>query len=208
MAKLLRDRLPARVRHLLELAGRLGQRLNMPVYVVGGFVRDLLLDRPNHDVDFVVEGEGVTFARALAAELGGRVREHRKFLTSMVIYHDEDGLEQRIDVATARLEYYESPAALPTVELSSIKMDLFRRDFTINALAIRLDSPGPVVFHQKRFGKDRKLFEIYKFRTMRVDAPRDVPTNDLRGSKGYITRVGRILRMTSLDELRGSLKTA
>lgn len=75
---------------------------------------------------------------ALAAELGGRVREHRKFLTSMVIYHDEDGLEQRIDVATARLEYYESPAALPTVELSSIKMDLFRRDFTINALAIRL----------------------------------------------------------------------
>ena len=139
VAKLLRDRLPARVRHLLELAGRLGQRLNMPVYVVGGFVRDLLLDRPNHDVDFVVEGEGVAFARALAAELGGRVREHRKFLTSMVIYHDEDGLEQRIDVATARLEYYESPAALPTVELSSIKMDLFRRDFTINALAIRLD---------------------------------------------------------------------
>ena len=56
VAKLLRDRLPARVRHLLELAGRLGQRLNMPVYVVGGFVRDLLLDRPNHDVDFVVEG--------------------------------------------------------------------------------------------------------------------------------------------------------
>ena len=139
VAKLLRDRLPARVRHLLELAGRLGQRLNMPVYVVGGFVRDLLLDRPNHDVDFVVEGEGVAFARALAAELGGRVREHRKFLTSMVIYHDEDGVEQRIDVATARLEYYESPAALPTVELSSIKMDLFRRDFTINALAIRLD---------------------------------------------------------------------
>ena len=69
------------------------------------------------------------------------------------------------------------------------------------ALAIRLDSPGPAVFHQKRFGKDRKLFEIYKFRTMRVDAPRDVPTNDLRGSRGYITRVGRILRMTSLDEL-------
>ena len=65
VAKLLRDRLPARVRHLLELAGRLGQRLNMPVFVVGGFVRDLLLDRPNHDVDFVVEGEGVAFARAL-----------------------------------------------------------------------------------------------------------------------------------------------
>ena len=65
------------MRHLLELAGRLGQRLNMPVYVVGGFVRDLLLDRPNHDVDFVVEGEGVAFARALAAELGGAVGASR-----------------------------------------------------------------------------------------------------------------------------------
>lgn len=70
VAKLLRDRLPARVRHLLELAGRLGQRLNMPVYVVGGFVRDLLLDRPNHDVDFVVEGEGVAFARGPGRRTG------------------------------------------------------------------------------------------------------------------------------------------
>lgn len=68
------------------------------------------------------------------------MREHQKFLTSVVIYHDAKGAECRIDVATARLEYYEYPAALPTVELSSIKMDLFRRDFTINALAVRLDS--------------------------------------------------------------------
>jgi tRNA nucleotidyltransferase (CCA-adding enzyme) len=67
------------------------------------------------------------------------MRAHKKFLTAVVIYPDKDGLEARIDVATARLEYYEYPAALPTVELSSIKMDLFRRDFTINALAIRLN---------------------------------------------------------------------
>lgn len=87
------------------------------------------------------------------------------------------------------------------VVLSAIGLVVLSPLLALIALAIRLDSPGPVVFHQKRFGKDRKLFEIYKFRTMRVDAPRDVPTNDLRGSKGYITRVGRILRMTSLDEL-------
>ena len=87
------------------------------------------------------------------------------------------------------------------VVLSAVGLVVLSPLLALIALAIRLDSPGPVVFHQKRFGKDRKLFEIYKFRTMRVDAPRDVPTNDLRGSKGYITRVGRILRMSSLDEL-------
>ena len=87
------------------------------------------------------------------------------------------------------------------VLLSAVGLVVLSPLLALIALVIRLDSPGPVVFKQKRFGKDRKLFEIYKFRTMRVDAPRDVPTNDLRGSKGYITRVGRILRMTSLDEL-------
>ena len=60
-------------------------------------------------------------------------------MTALIIYHDENGEEQRLDVATARLEYYKYPAALPTVELSSIKMDLFRRDFTINAMALRLN---------------------------------------------------------------------
>lgn len=70
------------------------------------------------------------------------------------------------------------------VVLSAVGLVVLSPLLALIALAIRLDSPGPVVFHQKRFGKDRKLFEIYKFRTMRVDAPRDVPTNDLRGSKG------------------------
>lgn len=139
LGKLIQDRLPHASRDLLHLAGRLGRELGLPVYTVGGFVRDLVLQRPNQDIDLVVEGNGITLARALAKELNGRVREHQKFLTSVVIYNDENGAEARIDVATARLEYYEYPAALPTVELSSIKMDLFRRDFSINALAVRLD---------------------------------------------------------------------
>lgn len=139
VAKLMRDRLSAHTRSILELAGNLGRKLGLPVYVVGGFVRDILLDRDNEDIDLVVEGNGIELAKALAEALDGRVREHQKFMTSVVIYTGPDGEELRIDVATARLEYYEYPAALPTVELSSIKMDLFRRDFTINALAIRLD---------------------------------------------------------------------
>lgn len=69
------------------------------------------------------------------------------------------------------------------------------------ALLIKLDSRGPVIFSQKRYGKDKALFEIYKFRTMGVDTPHDVPTNDLSSSNRYITRVGRVLRKTSLDEL-------
>ena len=140
LGKLITDRLPAAIRSRLKLAGALGRKLGLPVYVVGGFVRDLLLDCPNHDIDLVVEGNGIALAKALARELGGRVREHQKFLTSVVIFTGDDGREERIDVATARLEYYEYPAALPTVELSSIKMDLFRRDFSINSLAVRLDS--------------------------------------------------------------------
>lgn len=135
----MRDRLPKNVLDILEKAGALGRSRQTPVYVVGGFVRDLLLKTPNHDIDLVVEGDGIGFARAFAGVLGGRVRVHKKFLTSVVIFPGAGGKEERVDVATARLEYYESPAALPTVEHSSIKMDLYRRDFTINALAIRLD---------------------------------------------------------------------
>ena len=69
------------------------------------------------------------------------------------------------------------------------------------ALLIKLDSKGPVIFQQKRVGKGKKYFNIYKFRTMRTDTPSEVPTNDLRGAEAYITKVGGFLRKTSLDEL-------
>lgn len=69
------------------------------------------------------------------------------------------------------------------------------------ALWIKLDSPGPVLFLQKRIGKDKRCFNIYKFRTMRTDTPKDVPTHLLRDPAAFITRSGRFLRKTSLDEL-------
>lgn len=132
----LRDRLPDHVVTLLRQAGALADRLNMSAYVVGGFVRDLLLGLPNLDVDLVVEGDGLVFARALADELHARVKAHERFGTAVVLL--PDGF--KLDVATARTEYYEYPTALPTVEQSSIKKDLYRRDFTINTLAVRLNS--------------------------------------------------------------------
>ncbi len=104
------------------------------VYLVGGTVRDILLGERNFDVDIAVEGDAIALAQALADALGGRVRAHRKFGTAVVIY----GNDERVDVVTARTEFYDAPAALPTVEHASIREDLFRRDLTINAMAVSL----------------------------------------------------------------------
>lgn len=135
----IRDRLAAELpSELSSIVARIGNasgRSRSPVYLVGGFVRDLLLGVSNLDVDLVVEGEGIAFARLIADELGGRLRGHEKFGTAVVIL--PNGF--RLDVASARSEFYAKPAALPTVEPgASLRQDLLRRDFTINAMAIGL----------------------------------------------------------------------
>ena len=122
---------------LLRTIGEVAQENGCTAYAVGGFVRDLLLHIKNYDLDIVVEGNGIAFAKKLAEHTGGAVRTHEKFNTALVIL--PSGF--KVDVATARLEYYEYPAAMPLVELSSIKLDLYRRDFTINAMALHLN-PG------------------------------------------------------------------
>ena len=104
------------------------------VYLVGGAVRDVLMGEPNFDVDIAVEGDGIALGKALAKALGGRAVPHEKFGTAIVL-HGENG---RVDVATARTEFYDYPGALPTVEQASIRQDLYRRDFTINAMAVSL----------------------------------------------------------------------
>ncbi len=120
---------------LLQAIGEVAKKIGYNAFAVGGFVRDLLLKKTNLDLDIVVEGDGIDFAKILAQHLGGRYRTHERFKTAMVLM--PGGF--KIDIATARLEYYEYPAAMPTVELSSIKLDLSRRDFTINAMAIHLN---------------------------------------------------------------------
>jgi tRNA nucleotidyltransferase (CCA-adding enzyme) len=135
---LLRSRLPHRLVTVLEEAGQLADRGEVPLFVVGGCVRDLLLGIENLDLDLVVEGDGIAFARKLGEVLHARVKIHERFGTAILLLRD--GF--RLDVATARTEYYEYPTALPTVEQSSIKKDLYRRDFTINALAVRLNGKG------------------------------------------------------------------
>jgi len=133
---LLKDRLPSHIEKLLRDIGHIADEMGVSAYVVGGFVRDLLLGVENYDIDIVIEGDGMAFAERFAAWAGARVKVHPRFGTAVVIF--PDGF--KIDIATARTEYYEYPTALPTVELSSIKKDLYRRDFTINTLAIKLNT--------------------------------------------------------------------
>lgn len=218
VSALFHEQLPKPVLGLLEDAGRLGEELGVPVYAVGGFVRDLLLKTPTLDIDLVVEGDGPSFARAFAARHQGRVREHSKFKTAVVVLPrflarpDQPPREQKVDVATARLEYYEYPAALPTVELSSIKMDLYRRDFTINALAVELNpaSFGRLVdfFGSQRDIKDRVIRVLHSLSFV------EDPTRMLRAvrfSQRYGFRIGKqtlrliknALQLNLLDRLSG-----
>ncbi|HZK12841.1 MAG TPA: CBS domain-containing protein [Atribacterota bacterium] len=139
--ELIKKTFPERIQNILNKIGEIGDRLNYPVFMVGGIVRDLFLRIENYDIDIVVEGEGIKFARELSRDLKGRIISYEKFGTAVVIL--TDGF--KIDVATARREYYEYPAALPQIELSSIRKDLYRRDFAINAMAIQLN--------QKYYGK-------------------------------------------------------
>ena len=127
-------RFPERTLNILHAVGEFGSRIGYPVYAVGGFVRDLLLGRENLDIDLVVEGDGISFARGLAGELGATCKAFDHFGTAAIYLRDGS----KIDVATARRESYRRPAALPDVEMSSIRYDLHRRDFTINSLAINL----------------------------------------------------------------------
>ncbi len=135
IAAMLKERLPRRIIKLFKDLGNVADMLGYNAYLVGGFVRDLFLKQDNLDVDVVIEGDGIKFAHEFAEHYEVRVRSHRKFGTAVLIF--PDGF--KVDVASARMEYYESPAAPPTVETSSVKMDLFRRDFTINTLAIKLN---------------------------------------------------------------------
>ncbi|MDH4227669.1 MAG: CBS domain-containing protein [Deltaproteobacteria bacterium] len=137
-ASLVKESLPDWATRLLSTAGEVAAKEGFYAYAVGGFVRDLILRRKNLDIDLVVEGDGIKFSNALAKELGGaKVTTHERFKTAVIEL--ESGF--KLDIATARLEYYEKPGALPTVEHSSLKLDLYRRDFTINTLALAL-SPG------------------------------------------------------------------
>jgi len=131
-----KEKLSPTLQGILREAGKLAGETGFHVYVVGGMVRDLLLGLQTIDVDIVVEGQGIHFARSLADRLHAKVRCHERFGTATLTAPDQ----LRVDIATARTEFYERPAALPRVSPGSIRDDMGRRDFTINTLAASLMS--------------------------------------------------------------------
>jgi tRNA nucleotidyltransferase (CCA-adding enzyme) len=156
--------MPEPVQAFMRKAGEVAASAGQKVYLVGGFVRDLLLQRPNLDLDLVVEGDGQRFAHRLGEALGARVELVERFGTAHIylptfgespsslpeaeggagpVGLTAQGLPDRIDVASARREYYAHPGALPQVEGAALHEDLYRRDFTINAMAVRLGADGP-----------------------------------------------------------------
>ncbi len=162
-ARQLEAGLPAARLALLKTVAREAVENHLRIYIVGGFVRDLILNRPGLDFDIVVEGDAIQLARSLANHYGGKLITHGRFGTAkwnlpcgfileeglLSVSEDEQAssilnpidaeLPAFLDFVTARTEFYTSPSALPTVESASIKLDLHRRDFTINTLALRLD---------------------------------------------------------------------
>jgi tRNA nucleotidyltransferase (CCA-adding enzyme) len=157
----LQDALPPISLHLLRVASKEAAKLGFNAYVVGGFVRDLLLHDtawrvPALDMDIVIEGDAIQLGEQLQSRFGGRLVTHRRFGTAKWLLDNGDhpvnrekllgdlagdpaeDLPDFIDLVSARTEFYTAPTALPTVERSSIKLDLHRRDFTINTLAVNL----------------------------------------------------------------------
>ncbi len=178
---------------LLKKVAEEAMALNVALYIVGGFVRDLLLGEPSVDFDLVVEGDAIGLAKRLASKYDGRVSSHRRFGTAK--WHldraserfleavdassvKEVDLPADLDFVSARREFYTHPTALPSVERGSIKLDLHRRDFTINTLALRLDGRyyGQLLDH---WGGGRDLREG-KIRVLHSISFVDDPTRMLR----------------------------
>jgi tRNA nucleotidyltransferase (CCA-adding enzyme) len=147
-----------------------------------------LLGSDQFDLDIVVEGEGIRFAESLADHLQAKVTSHERFGTATITFPDR----LRVDVATARTEIYERPAVLPTVTPGSIRDDMARRDFTINALAVSL-MPGDFgrlldIFHGVRDLRERHIRVLHEQSFM------DDPTRIFRAAR-FETRLGfRIVR--------------
>jgi tRNA nucleotidyltransferase (CCA-adding enzyme) len=144
ITSMMRERFPGYLNDILRVAGETAEKSDFTVYLVGGSVRDLLMGSTNLDIDIVIEGDGIEFTRKLVERYPAKVKTHKRFVTAKITFLPSGDIEKEltVDVATARTEYYDEPAALPKVETSSIKKDLYRRDFTINALAVKLNPDG------------------------------------------------------------------
>lgn len=180
---LMEERLPYAIQELIKKIAEVADQVSYPCFVVGGLVRDILLGKISFDLDVVVEDNGIDFAKFLVKKSCGEVKRFAKFKTAVVSF--PNGF--KLDVATARTEHYSHPGALPKVKPSSIREDLFRRDFTINALAIQINAAhyGDLI----DFFGGRKDLAARLVRVLHPDSFRDDPTRIFRAIR-FENRLG------------------
>ncbi len=180
---LLFERLPKELYELMRRAGELATEMGFNLFIVGGIVRDMVMRIDNLDIDLVVEGDGIAFAKELAKVNGARIASHEKYKTAVLTLKNG----RHIDIATARLEYYKIPGGFPVVEESTLKLDLYRRDFTINTLAIALNP--------SRFGEMIDFF----------GGQRDIKEKRIRvlHSLSFVEDPSRILRAVRFEKRLG-----
>ncbi len=178
--------------------GGYADEFGINVYLVGGFVRDLFLGKKDIDTDITVEGDGVKFTEFLAKKLNAPFKCFEKFRTGKIFLKNK----LNIDITSARSEYYEYPASLPLINFSEIQKDLYRRDFTINAMAIQIN--------KKNFGKFIDFFNGYndlKHKIIRIlhdNSFIDDPTRILRAIR-FEQRFGFKIEKNTLNLLRKTI---
>lgn len=183
---------------MMKRIGRLSDSLGYPAFAVGGLVRDLLLGGGNLDLDLVVEGDAIKLGHVLAEDLKASIVVHKKFGTCSVITQDKF----KIDIATARKEIYEKPAALPRVEFSSLKDDLVRRDFTINAMAVSI---SPSSFGQLiDFFNGRRDLERGRIRVLHDGSFIDDPTRIFRAVR-FEARFGFVMSRATEELIKNAI---
>ena len=192
-------KLPKKIQDLISLISQAACETGVSVYLVGGFVRDLILGEPNLDLDIVVEGDGIAFAAELAKSLKSHLVRHRRFGTATVLTSDK----LKVDISTAREEYYEKPAALPCVRAGMLKDDLKRRDFSINAMAISINRGdfGRLI----DFFKGRDDLHYKRIRILHDLSFIDDPTRILRGIR-FEQRYGFHIEPHTLRVLKCALE--
>ncbi len=214
LRRLLDQSLGAALWHMVQVVGEIAATLSTPLYIVGGPVRDLLLGQRPTDLDMVVETNAIPLARRLQTSFGGEIYVHDRFGTAKwqmttAVWHklapqaNLDNVPTSIDFVTARTEFYAEPSALPEVSYASIKLDLHRRDFTINTLAVRLD--GDHLGQLLDFYGGRRDLEAGVIRVLHSLSFVDDPTRVLRAVR-FEQRLGFTIEPRTADLLQESLE--
>jgi tRNA nucleotidyltransferase (CCA-adding enzyme) len=194
------NKLPSSLRALITTCAGIGRKQGYSVYLVGGFVRDMLMGADNFDIDLVVEKDGIGYARALASSINAHCLVHPRFGTAVLTIA---GSGVKIDISTARSETYPAPGALPVVSFGSLREDLSRRDFSINAMALGVSGPDSGELVDLHGGRQDLKNGI--IRVMHEGSFRDDPTRILRAVR-FKERFGFRFDPLTRSLLRESVK--